>query len=105
MLKRLVAAVLAIALPVSSWAGEKPSSAPATDPTPIRTAIARAGREIAVVERQEGQSRSRFWSGIALIAGGGVLTTLGALELGDDEAGPDDGEEINGSDDGEDNDG
>jgi hypothetical protein len=105
MLKRLLATVLAIAMPVSTWAGERPAPADSAGPTPIRAAIDRAGREIGAVERDEGQSRSRFWSGIALIAGGGVLTTLGAVELGDDEAGPDDGEDINGSDDGEDEDG
>ena len=103
MLKRLVAAALATAMPVSAWAGERPAAGSAAQ-TPIRAAIERAGRDLTKVER-EGQSRSRFWSGIALIAGGGVLTTLGAVELGDDEAGPDDGEDINGSDDGEDRDG
>ena len=103
MLKRLVAAALATALPVSAWAGERPAANSAAQ-TPIRAAIERAGRDLTTVER-EGQSRSRFWSGIALIAGGGVLTTLGAVELGDDEAGPDDGEDLNGSDDGEDRDG
>jgi len=103
MLKRLVAAALATAMPVSAWAGERPAAGSAAQ-TPIRAAIERAGRDLTKVER-EGQCRSRLWSGIALIAGGGVLTTLGAVELGDDEAGPDDGEDINGSDDGEDRDG
>ena len=104
MLKRLVAAALATALPVSAWAGERPAAPNSAAQTPIRAAIERAGRDLTTVER-EGQSRSRFWSGIALIAGGGVLTTLGAVELGDDEAGPDDGEDLNGPDDGEDSDG
>ena len=56
-------------------------------------------------QREEGRSRGRFWTGIALIAGGGVLGTLSQVELGDDEAGPDDGEDVDGSDDGEDSDG
>jgi hypothetical protein len=41
---------------------------------------------------------------VALLAGGGVLTTLGAIEVGDDETGPDDGEDADESDDGEDSD-
>ena len=105
MLKRLLATTLAVAMPVSTWAGEGGAPADPVNRRPIRAAIERAGRDLTAVERQEGQSRCRFWSGIALIAGGGVLTTLGAVELGDDEAGPDDGEDINGSDDGEDSDG
>ena len=105
MLKRLVAAALVIALPVTAWAGERPVAANSAAQTPIRAAIERAGRDLTAVEREGGQSRSRFWSAIALIAGGGVLTTLGAVELGDDEAGPDDGEDLNGPDDGEDSDG
>ena len=72
---------------------------------PIKAAIERAGREIVATQREEGRSRGRFWTGIALIAGGGVLSALSAVELGDDEAGPDDGEDVNGSDDGEDSDG
>ena len=39
------------------------------------------------------------------ISAGGVLTMLGAVEFGDDEDGPDDGEELDDSDDGEDSDG
>ena len=105
MLKRLLATALAVAMPVSAWAGEGGAPADPVNRRPIRAAIERAGRDLTAVEREEGQGRSRFWSGIALIAGGGVLTTLGAVEQGDDEAGPDDGEDINGSDDGEDSDG
>ena len=40
---------------------------------PLREAIERAGREIVAKQPEEGRSRGRFWTGIALIAGGGVL--------------------------------
>jgi hypothetical protein len=85
--------VLALALPASVSAG------------PIREAAEKAARELEAVQPEEGRSRTRFWSGIALIAGGGVLATLGAVEIGDDETGPDDGEDLDNSDDGEDSDG
>ena len=66
----------------------------------------RAAREmVAAAPQAESRNRTRFWTGIALLAGGGVLTTLGGLELGDDETGPDDGEDLDESDDGEDSDG
>jgi hypothetical protein len=42
---------------------------------------------------------------MALLGGGGLLTTLGAVEIGDDETGPDDGEDFGNADDGEDSDG
>ena len=105
MWKKMLAAMLAVALPASSSAEEQPSSGDATSRTPIRAAIDRSAVEIAAVARQEDRGRGRFWSGIALIAGGGVLTTLGAVEVGDDEDGSDDEEDIDGSDDGEDEDG
>jgi hypothetical protein len=93
MWKRLTAAVLALAVPGSASAG------------PLRDAIDKAGREIVVEQVDQPQSRARFWSGIALIAGGGVMTALGGIEIGDDEVGPDDGEDFDNSDDGEDSDG
>jgi hypothetical protein len=68
-------------------------------------AAEKAGRELGAAQRVETGSRGRFWSGIALVAGGGVLAALGGLELGDDDSGPDDGEDIDDSDDGEDSDG
>jgi hypothetical protein len=52
----------------------------------------------------EGMSRARLWTGVALLAGGGVLSALGGFEIGDDETGPDDGEDVGGADDGEDSD-
>ena len=94
MLRTFTALALAVAIPGSAAAG------------PISTAVEKAGRELAQAEQEsQKQSRGRFWSGIALLAGGATLVTLGTLELGDDETGPDDGEDLNNSDDGEDSDG
>ena len=73
---------------------------------PLKASVEKAGREMALAQSAvETRSRSRFWTGMALIAGGGALALLGSVELGDDETGPDDGEDLNGSDDGEDSDG
>lgn len=107
---RIVAAVLAVAVPAAASAGQAgqttgTSAASAVRQGPIGAAVANAGRDIAAAQRTEGRSRSRFWTGIGLIAGGAVLGTLSALELGDDETGPDDGEDFDESDDGEDSDG
>lgn len=94
MWRRVVAMVLAFALPAGASAG------------PLNEAVERAAREsIRAQTDLETRSRGRFWTGIALIAGGGVLAALGSVELGDDEVGPDDGEDADGSDDGEDSDG
>jgi hypothetical protein len=94
MWRQIVAMVLTLALPASASAG------------PLKEAVEKAGRELALAQRnEETQSRGRFWTGIALIAGGGALATLGSVEFGDDEQGPDDGEDLDGSDDGEDSDG
>ena len=86
-------------------AGPAGASAGSIKAGPISAAIESAGREIVATQPEEGRSRGRFWTSIALIAGGGVLGALSVVELGDDEAGPDDGEDLNGSDDGEDSDG
>lgn len=94
MWKKFVALALAVAMPAGVSAG------------PLRDAAEKAGREQALAQRDsETRGRTRFWSGIALIAGGGALATLGAVEFGDDETGPDDGEDLDDSDDGEDSDG
>jgi hypothetical protein len=94
MWRKIVAACLALALPGAASAG------------PIKESVEKAGRALALPQPDaETRSRGRFWTGIALLAGGGVLATLGSVELGDDETGPDDGEDLDGSDDGEDSDG
>lgn len=93
MWRTFMVAVLVLALPASASAG------------PLKDAIEKAGRELASQQTADTGNRGRFWTSIALIAGGGVLTTLGALEVGDDESGPDDGEDFDDSDDGEDSDG
>ncbi len=94
MWRKIVAVGLVLALPGAASAG------------PIKESAEKATRELALTQAEsETRSRSRFWTGIALLAGGGVLAALGSVELGDDETGPDDGEDVNGSDDGEDSDG
>ena len=94
MWRRIIAAVLVLAVPAGASAG------------PLKEAVEKAGRELALAQREaETRGRGRFWTGIGLIAGGGVLAALGSVELGDDEIGPDDGEDFDDSDDGEDSDG
>jgi hypothetical protein len=93
--KKLIALALALAVPAGASAG------------PLKEAVEKAARELSLAQQPspETRSRSRFWTGVALLVGGGVLSTLGAVELGDDESGPDDGEDADASDDGEDSDG
>jgi hypothetical protein len=93
MWRKLVALILVMACPSSAIAG------------PLKDAIEKAVREQTTVQPQQTRSRTRTWTGVSLIAGGGLLATLGAVEVGDDETGPDDGEDLNDSDDGEDSDG
>jgi hypothetical protein len=105
MWRKLIATALALALPAGAFAGPEGASVRRDERGPIKEAIEKSGREIAATRQQDGKSRGRFWTGIALIAGGGVLSALSLVEIGDDETGPDDGEDFNGSDDGEDSDG
>jgi hypothetical protein len=94
MCRRLIALLLAWSIPGTAVAG------------PLKEAAEKAALEIALARQPEGgQRHARLWTGIALLAGGGLLTTLGAFEIGDDESGPDDGEDLDESDDGEDSDG
>ena len=95
MWRKIVALGLALALPCAASAG------------PLKESVEKAGKELALAQTTDAEtrSRSRFWTGIALIAGGGALAVLGSVELGDDETGPDDGEDLDDSDDGEDSDG
>jgi hypothetical protein len=94
MWRSLTASLVVLALPASVSAG------------PLRDAAEKAGRDLGRAEQgQEGRDRGRFWAGIGLIAGGGLLAALGGFEIGDDETGPDDGEDFDESDDGEDSDG
>jgi len=94
MWNRFIAAILVLAVPASAPAG------------PLKDAVAKAGRELATAQQPDDtRSRARWWTGIGLLAGGGVLVALGGVELGDDESGPDDGEDVDDSDDGEDSDG
>ena len=92
---RIVALVLVLALPGSASAG------------PLAEAAERAAREIAAVQpqtEQSGRSRGRFWTGVALIAGGGALAVFGGIELGDGDDGADeddDADDAAGSDDGD----
>jgi hypothetical protein len=95
MWRKIVALIVAIALPAAASAG------------PIAESATKAGRDLGVAQaQQEGTGRGgRFWTGLALLAGGGTLAALSAFEIGDDETGPDDGEDLDDSDDGEDSDG
>jgi hypothetical protein len=94
MWRRTIATVLALVVPAGASAG------------PLKEAFEKRGRELGLAQRDaETRGRGRFWTGIGLISGGGVLAALGSVELGDDEIGPDDGEDFNDSDDGEDSDG
>jgi hypothetical protein len=94
MWAKLIAIVLVVAIPAGTSAG------------PLKEAVEEAGRKIALAQGEvQTGSRQRFWTGIALIAAGGVMTTLGVVEFGDDQSGPDDGEDRDDSDDGEDSDG
>lgn len=103
--RKVIAGALALAVPAAATAGPAGAAAGSIKAGPITAAIENAGHEIVAAQREEGRSRARVWTSVALIAGGGVLSALSIAEVGDDEAGPDDGEDLNGADDGEDSDG
>ena len=90
MWKRIAAALLCLAVPANVSAG------------PLKDSMERAARELATApEAQVERGRSRFWIGIALIAGGGTLVVLGATGAFDDDrndAEDGDPEEINDAD-------
>jgi hypothetical protein len=96
MFRKLIALVLALAVPAGASAG------------PLKDAAEKAGRELATsTPPQETGRGGRFWTGIALIGGGAVLGSIGAVEVGgeeEDEGLNDDGEDADDSDDGEDSD-
>lgn len=94
MWRKIIALGVVLALPSVASAG------------PLKAAAEKAGRERSLAQpAMEARGGSRFWTGVALIAGGGALALLGSVEVGDDETGPDDGEDRDGLDDGEDSDG
>jgi hypothetical protein len=90
---RIVALGLAFALPASASAG------------PLKEAVEKAGRELAAAQsEQTTRSRGRFWTSLALIAGGGALAILGGIEFADSDTGPDednDTDDLPGEDDGD----
>ena len=95
MCRKLIALILVWSIPGTAIAG------------PLKEAAEKGGRDLSQAQaaKSEGRSRGRLWTSIGLLAGGALMTTLGTVEIGDDENGPDDGEDLNDSDDGEDSDG
>jgi hypothetical protein len=77
---KIIALSVAFALPVSASAG------------PLREAAEKAGRELGVAQSEQSvRSRGRFWTSVALIAGGAVLALLGSIELADSDSGSNEG--------------
>jgi hypothetical protein len=94
MWMKMTAVVLMLTFPAGVSAG------------PIAAAAQKAALEFAQTPAQTEEGRGRFWTAIALIAAGGVLATLGAMEIGDDDDDEmEDLEDQDDSDDGEDSDG
>ena len=99
MWRKLIALALVWSIPGAAIAGPLAGS--------LKEAAKKGGADISREQaaRSEGRSRARLWTSVGLLAGGALMTTLGAVEIGDDESGPDDGEDLDESDDGEDSDG
>lgn len=94
MWKKMTVLLMVLAVPADGLAG------------PLAEAAKKAAADLASTQQSAtGRNRTRFLTGIGLLAGGGVMTLLGGMELGDDETGLDDGEDMDDSDDGEDSDG
>jgi hypothetical protein len=92
MWRKLVALVIVMAMPAGASAAT------------LREAAEKAAREQTPEGASADRSRTRFWSGVALIGGGALMIGLAAAEVGDDDDGPDDDEDSDESDDGEDSD-
>jgi hypothetical protein len=93
MWKKLVALVLALSLPTGGSAG------------PLKEAAAKAAQTLASAPREDTRSRARFWTGLALVGGGAVLSSVGGMRLGGgfEDEGPgdepdDDADEVEDSD-------
>jgi hypothetical protein len=90
MWRKMLALVLALTFPAAASAG------------PLREAAEKAGREYACAQADtQSRGRGRFWTGIALIAGGGAAAIFGGVELGDKDNEPGDIDDATGVDDGD----
>jgi hypothetical protein len=67
MLKRTIATILVVAMPTAASAG------------PLKDGAEKAARELVAAQPEPARNRARFWTGIALISGGGVLSALSGL--------------------------
>jgi hypothetical protein len=90
MWRKMLALVLALTFPAAASAG------------PLREAAEKAGREFASTQADtQSRNRGRFWTSIAIIAGGGAAAIFGGVELGDKDNEPDDIDDAAGGDDGD----
>ena len=88
--RKMLALVVALTFPAAASAG------------PLRDAAEKAGRELASAQADtQSRNRGRFWTSIALIAGGGAAAILGGVELGDKDNEPGDIDDAGGVDDGD----
>lgn len=94
MWRKVIAAVLALAVPAAASAG------------PLKDAVEKAGRDLSTAQQKEtsGRSRGRLWTSIALIGAGGALATFGGLEVGESETGSPDADDADGAETGKDSD-